>query len=211
LQPISLRVAYDTGWSDGDPGNGRLRFDNARISKARHLFINARDAQDALLSELVPAWRTGDVVVIERPGAEANRVVAWIIGDIVHRGSYWRVPISVRSVYGAFAAHDELVLHHATNSVDADEPAVMAAPPSIPDFAHAARQQEPAYHVEKVVRSEPAPHTTPPPIPSVPTHADVTHYETRIAELERDNQSWQQIVERLVADDTELYVVEGQR
>lgn len=195
MTPISLRVAYDSGWSDGDPGNGRLRFDSPRLSRARHLFINARDAQEALLTELVPMWRTGDVLVIERPGAETNRVVAWIVGDIVHRGPYWRVPISVRTVYGAFAAHDELILHHAPNAADGDEPEIIPARPSITSPAH----------VERPERS------VPPPIPSVPMHADVTAYETRIAQLERDNQSWQEIVQRLVADDTELYVVEGQQ
>lgn len=210
MQPISIRVAYDSGWSDGDPGNGRLRFDNPRLSRARHLYVNARDAQEALLTELVPTWRTGDVLVIERPGAETNRVVVWVVGDIVHRGSYWRVPISVRTVYGAFAAHDELVLHHATNTADGDEPEVVATHPSLP--AQVARQHAP---IHEAPRNEPRPSHSPAAVnaavPSVPTHADVTEYEARIAELERDNQSWHDIVQRLVADETELYVVEGQR
>jgi len=204
LTPITIRVAYDSGWSDGDPGNGRLRFDNPRLSKARHLYVNARDAQEALLSELVPTWKTGDVIVIERPGAETNRVVAWVVGDIVHRGAYWRVPIAVRTVYGAFAAHDELVLHHAANTVEDEQVEMIATHPSLP--AQVARQQAP---IHEAPRNEPR--TTPPPIPSVPMHADVTAYTARIAELERDNQSWQEIVERLVSDKTELHVVEVER
>lgn len=204
MTPISIRVAYDSGWSDGDPGHGRLRFDNARLSKARHLYVNARDAQEALLNELVPTWKTGDVIVIERPGAETNRVVAWVVGDIVHRGAYWRVPIAVRTVYGAFAAHDELVLHHAANTVEDEQVEVIAAHPSLP--AQVARQQAP---IHEAPRNEPR--TTPPPIPSVPMHADVTEYTARIAELERDNHSWREIVERLVSDKTELHVVEVER
>ena len=114
-------MAFDSGWSHGDPGDGRLRFDSPKIAKASHVIVNAKDAQDALLDELVPSWRIGDVLVIERPGADRNRVVAWVIGPITHMGPCYRVPILVRSVHGAFAAHDELALHHHRNVTDVDD------------------------------------------------------------------------------------------
>lgn len=116
-----IRLAFDSGWSNGDPGDGRLRFDTPHIAKASCVCINARCAQETLLDQLVPTWGIGDVLVIERATLDKNRIVAWVIGPITHGGSYFRIPVKVRSVSGSFAAHDELVLHHHMSVVDSDE------------------------------------------------------------------------------------------
>lgn len=126
--PSAIRLAFDGGWSDGDPGKGRLRFDSPALAKAKHLYVNAQDAQEALLGSLVPTWKHGDVLVLERPGVETNRVVAWIMGPIVHRGAYYKVPVLIRSVSGGFAAQDELALHHYRNAEAADQQPEPAAP-----------------------------------------------------------------------------------
>lgn len=196
MTPATIRVAFDGGWSDGDPGSGRLRFDSPRIASARHLYINSRDAQDALLDEWVPTWRVGDVIVIERPGAERNRVVAWVVGAVYHRGSYWRVPVSVRTVYGGFAAHDEIALHHAANDVATDVVEAPPLPPSIPEFRTAHLPGPPPLPVVTPVMPAPG-------VQAAPEGSE------RLAALEAENRALQQIIERLVSDDTELYVVEG--
>lgn len=111
MTPAEIRLAYDSGWSDGDPGNGRLRLDAPSPLRARHVFVNARDAQEALLEDLIPTWGLGDVLVIERVGgADPGRIVAWVIGPVRHGGSYWKLPVVVRTVSGSFAAHDEVRL-----------------------------------------------------------------------------------------------------
>lgn len=129
--PIAnIRLAFDSGWSDGDPGDGRLRFDTPKLRKAKFAYINAKAADESLLDELVPTWDIGGVLVIERSNAPGNRVVAWIIGKIFHGGSYYKVPIAVRSVMGSFAAHDDLTLQHYADEPDGDE-AVTVAPPDV--------------------------------------------------------------------------------
>lgn len=221
MTPASIRVAFDGGWTDGDPGSGRLRFDSPRIASAKHLYINARDAQDAILDEWVPTWRVGDVIVIERPGAERNRVVAWVVGAVYHRGSYWRVPVSVRTVYGAFAAHDELALHHAANDVATDVVETPPLPPSIPEFSKVHLGGAPALTplAPLAANASPAPDAAPmaasapqslafdmqPTVNAIGANGD------RLTELEAENLALQKIIERLVSDDTPLYVAEGTR
>lgn len=124
-----IRLAFDSGWSHGDPGDGRLRFDSPHIAKASCICINARCAQETLLDQLVPTWGIGDVLAIERATMDRNRTVAWIIGPITHGGSYFRIPVKVRSVSGSFAAHDELVLHHHLSETETDTPPQQVASP----------------------------------------------------------------------------------
>jgi hypothetical protein len=112
------------------------------LLKAKHLYVNARDAQEALLGKLVPTWKQGDVLVVERPSAEKNRLVAWIMGPLVHGGSYYKVPVLVRSVSGAFAANDGITLHHFPNVEGAEKAEAVAPLPAAP------------------------PRTTPPPLPA---------------------------------------------
>jgi hypothetical protein len=98
------------------------------LLKAKHLYVNARDAQEALLGKLVPTWKQGDVLVVERPSAEKNRLVAWIMGPLVHGGSYYKVPVLVRSVSGAFAANDGITLHHFPNVEGTEATTVVPLP-----------------------------------------------------------------------------------
>lgn len=132
-----VTLGFDEGWSDGDPGAGRIRFDAPSIVKARNLYINAVDSNGAILDQLVPTWTIGDVIVVERG---EGRIVAWVIGPIRHGGSYWKIPITVRTVTGSFAAHDHVALTHYLNEAD----------------ALAAREASPAVTVPAVV-SEPPP------------------------------------------------------
>lgn len=220
--PAILRVAFDSGCTDGDPGNGRLRFDSPKLSKAKFLFINARDAQDAVLDELVPTWRLGDVVVIERTGNDVNRMVAWVIGDVYHRGGYWKVPLAVRSVYGSFAAHDELLVHHHANVAEVDPAAGAIGAAGIaplPSLAPITKQiSSPLAPMAPMAPPEQdvvplaagAPHSTdvprqPPLAPLAPAQADKT------AELEAEVAELRAILKEMVNDQTELHVVVGAR
>lgn len=204
MTPATIRVAFDSGWTDGDPGNGRVRFNSPRLTQARFLYINARDAQDAILDELVPTWALGDVVVVERPGAERNRVVAWIIGGVFHGGSYWKVPIAVRTVSGSFAAHDELVISHHRNVTEIDEDA--SRPADIVPLPRVGKQPPPL-PAPVPQQALPAP-TVPPPLPIVapPASEDLSPELARIA---AENEALHELLGRLMADQTELYVVEG--
>lgn len=119
-----IPLAFDGGWSDGDPGAGRLRFDSPRLSDIKHFHISSRDAAAARIGPQVSTWGIGDVIVLERTGQEQNRVVAWVIGEVVNRGTYYTVPVSLRSAVGSFAEHDSLTVSHQLNV-----PAVPEAPP----------------------------------------------------------------------------------
>lgn len=221
--PIALRMAFDSGWSHGDPGDGRLRFDSPSIAKAVNIIVNARDAQEALLDELVPSWRVGDVLVIERPGADRNRVVAWVIGPITHMGPCYRVPILVRSVHGGFAAHDEVALHHHRNVTDVDEapvqlrdvtpaPAVRDAPAlSAPPIALIAEPEVAPFASGRSLPVSPL-------LPVAPANAHDANgassaagdgAPSELAALRADNAALHDILAGLLTDTTELYAVEG--
>lgn len=228
MTPSLIRLAFDSGWSSGDPGDGRVRFDSPVLSKASFICINAKDAQECLLDELVPTWGVGDVLVIERPSLDRNRVVAWIIGPIHNGGSYYRVPIIVRSVNGNFTAHDELALHHHRNVVDTDEPEPRAL--SLPQRAsnnHELQQphqapvppiafepQPPIALLAPIALTNQAPENGHLAAPIAPIAAHELTNETKpaeaaeIAQLRTDVGVLHDILAGLLADQTELYVVE---
>lgn len=202
-QPVTIRVAYDTGNTDGDPGDGRLRFDAAKIQRAKFLMVNARCAQESILDDLVPKWKIGDVIIVERLGKPDNRVVCWVIGPVYHGGPYYKVPISVRSFDGSFAAHDELSLtHHA--DVDAANARGEALPIEVAPLPRIAPRMAPAEIL--------------PPAPVLDTEPELI---TLRGELERlraerdaaraDADTLQSIIKHLVSDETEVYVIEGNR
>ncbi len=221
--PIALRMAFDSGWSHGDPGDGRLRFDSPSIAKAVNIIVNARDAQEALLDELVPSWRVGDVLVIERPGADRNRVVAWVIGPITHMGPCYRVPILVRSVHGGFAAHDEVALHHHRNVTETDtaEPhvaspssaplappqAVQALTPIAPIAALAPPSGQPVLPVDMSLL--PVASASINPVGANSAGATASDTTAELANLRADNAALHDILAGLLTDTTELYAVEG--
>ena len=213
MTPATIRVAFDSGWSDGDPGNGRVRFDAPRLVDARHIYVNARDAQDAILDEWVPTWGVGDVLIVERAGAERNRVIAWVVGAVYHRGSYWRIPVKVRTVYGAFAAHDELLLHRAADDVETEA----LAPPASPPLAAPRQTFIPLAPLAPLAAPEPdaAPLARGEPQGLVfDRHPSVNANGAngdRLAQLEADNRALHDIIARLVSDDTTLYLADGTR
>ena len=143
-----IPLAFDGGWSDGDPGAGRLRFDSPRLSDIKHFHISARDAAACRIGPQVSTWGVGEVIVIERTGQEQNRVVAWVIGEVINRGTYYSVPVSLRSAVGSFAEHDSLTVSHQLNL------------PAVPD------PQQAALAPTLVVRSEPV-QTQPQPNPEL--------------------------------------------
>lgn len=199
--PAEIRVAFDSGWTDGDPGSGRVRLDTATPKRARFVYLNARDADDALLDQLIPQWGVGDVLVIERPGSETNRLVAWVTGPIWHGGSYYKIPIIVRTVWGGFAAHDEVVLTQHGNA-EAEAPTRQA----LPDVRPMARLAPPP--ISEVVREAAPP---PPPISIGPMTADprIASLEARLAETEAFNQQLLGVLAEFLDDDRQVYVIEG--
>lgn len=212
--PAELRLAWDGGHTDGDPGSGRVRIDAASPRRAKFVYVNARDSEDATLDRLVPSWQLGDVLVIERPGAETNRIVAWITGPIGHGGSYYRVPVIVRSVFGNFAAHDECVLTHQPNmTIDADaSPRALDVRPMARIGGGRATDPPPVPRpvLDRVsatdIPATPALGETA-PLPS--ERGDCAQLRGEIARLAAENAELLGILQDLMTDDREVYVIEG--
>lgn len=173
---------------------------------------------------MVPTWGVGDVLVIERPSLDRNRVVAWIIGPIHNGGSYYRVPIIVRTVSGSFTAHDELALHHHKNIVDTDEPEQRAwVPPKPKELQHpqptlappiAFSPEPPLALVALLALTDQSPENRPPAPPLAPiaagalTDPAAPATASEIAQLRTDVGVLHDILAGLLSDTTELYVVE---
>ena len=102
---MQIGLAWDSGVTDGDPGEGRVRVNSVNIRTATHILVNAQDRHEAMLAELVPQFGMGDVLALTRDG-KPGQLVAWVIGAIVHGGGYYKIPVRVRSVDGSFAAQD---------------------------------------------------------------------------------------------------------
>ncbi len=210
--PAELRLAWDGGHTDGDPGSGRVRIDAPSPRKAKFVYINARDSEDAMLDRLVPSWQLGDVLVIERPGAETNRIVAWITGPIGHGGSYYRVPVIVRSAFGNFAAHDECVLTHQPNmTIDAEvTPRALDVRPMARIGGGRPADASPRPVLDRVsatdIAATPALEATA-PLPS--ESEDCARLRSEVARLAAENAELLGILQDLVTDDREVYVVEG--
>jgi len=231
--PARIRLDYDGGWrEDGCPGAGRLRFNHPRIGKANFINISAECADKSLLGELVPRWGVGDVIVIERAGDTHadNRVVAWIVGPIWHAGSYYKLPVAIRSVHGGFADYDGLILTHHGNLQDigADRslprdvtPMPMLAAPMpvdiLPNDAPTAPLLAPiAPLAPENTGPPPIPQFRPEPPPIAPIAPMAGPSSEVVHSLQVENQTYRsennqlrEIIAKLVSDPTELYVVEG--
>lgn len=149
----ALRLALDGGWSDGDPGAGRLRLDSPKPLKARHVYVNGRDSDDALLDELVPTWRAGDELIVEQGDALLH---AWIMGPVTHRGGYYRVPVIVKVCDGALQVGNELTLYHRSDRPDEDPQPVqtLTAAPALPAAAQPLIQQPVTHNDIAQIRDE---------------------------------------------------------
>lgn len=110
MTPVTLRLTFDGGWTDGDPGRARLRFNHPSPARATELALNLVDATGAEIGDVMPWMLPGSVVTIERVGSPANVLVAMIIGRPRHGGSHYVIPIHVRSVSGSLAAADALTV-----------------------------------------------------------------------------------------------------
>lgn len=177
----ALRLALDGGWSDGDPGTGRLRLDSPKPLKAKHVYVNGRDSDDALLDELVPTWRTGDELVVEQGEALLH---AWIIGPVTHRGGYYRVPVIVKIADGVLQVDRELTLYHRS-----DRPA---------------EDLQPQQQVQTVVAAPSAVAAAQPLMPEPVAHDD-------IAQIRDENAALHEVIRALLNDQTEIYAVEGKQ
>ena len=122
---ISIKLAWDSGVSDGNPGEVRIRVNATDPRNATHILVNALDRNEAELSDLLASFKQGDVLGLDRDGAN-GRIVAWVIGQVVHAGEYYKIPASIRSVDGSFAAHDLVTLHRLE-----EKDAAPAQPPAI--------------------------------------------------------------------------------
>lgn len=210
-----IRFAFDSGWSDGDPGDGRLRFNTPKIACARFAYVNAKAADEARLDELVPTFGVGDVLVMERADMPGNRAVAWILGPIYHGGSYYKIPIAVRSVAGSFAAHDDLIVSHYANVADDDpasgigslpsvrsRPSVMAQKKQdVPTSGHVVDDRSASLQPGSVVPTvEPINGAAPASVQAIDEGA------ARIAELTDEAEQLRRVIAHLVSDPTELLI-----
>lgn len=123
---MRFELAWDGGVSDGDPGTGRIRVNAGAMRHATHFLINSRDRHGALVGEPVAKFWPGDVLHLERDGG--GLIVAWVMGEVSHSGSYYKVPISVRSADGAFASDDLVTLHHQMDARATGRPDSIAPP-----------------------------------------------------------------------------------
>lgn len=109
-----IPLAFDGGWSDGDPGAGRLRFDSPHLAEIKNFHISSRDAASARIGPLVSSWAIGDVIAVGRPGTQ-NVVIGWVIGPVENKTTYYSVPVSIRSATGSFADSDGINVAHQSN------------------------------------------------------------------------------------------------
>lgn len=162
-----------------------------RVRDAKHMLVNALDRHEALLGELVSSFKIGDVLGLERDGLP-GQIIAWVIGQTVHRGGFYRIPVKVRSVEGAFASHDLVTLHRL-------EDEALKTPRDTGDTMHVANVASVASPTEKAGNSPPEPEPVirpvafPPPLrtelatlkqQAITEMADPTPILNRIASIE---------------------------
>ena len=127
----TIPLAWDSGITDGNPGDGRTRLNAAALRSASHIIINEADRHGARIGELVSKFALSDVLHVERDGG-SGLIVAWVLGDVVNGGGYYKVPVSVRSVEGSFAAHDLVSLHWQGSVEATTQPEPVSQPEPVP-------------------------------------------------------------------------------
>lgn len=189
----TLTLTWDGGWSHGCPGEGRIRIDDPSPARARHLLLSVADGGGAHLGELIPSWAIGDAVAVEGQGA---RLVALLIGPIVHKGSHYKLSIAVRAVAGTFQAETPVTLLHATS---ADLLTVDGAAPA---------------SVVPLTSLDVAPGTLPvstaqPPVQKGPAASLANPLATELADANAQVAALRDLLNKLLNDPTQIIAAEG--
>ena len=117
-----VAFSFDAGVTDADPGTGELRFNNATPGLATQIFISDVNADGVNVSAWPPTWDDAGTasdrgILILQGAGGTPLLVARVTGTIVDGGVYSKVPITVISAAGTFAAGARLGAMFASSGI----------------------------------------------------------------------------------------------
>jgi hypothetical protein len=110
------RLTFSTTTTDGDPGAGALRLNNANYSLVDYLYIDLEDTGGADLTTwldgLDDSTQSGDkgTLRIQKVGDYATYIEYKITGAVVTATGYRKVPVSIIATDGTFGDTNEIVV-----------------------------------------------------------------------------------------------------
>lgn len=111
---FGLPYLFDSGIASGDPGSGRIRFNNATLASVTQLFVDNEDRLAVSMTGIWGSTTAGDIITISKVGAQANRMVLEIASPATAGSGFYTVPVTVRASAGTFSNGDSIAVEYAT-------------------------------------------------------------------------------------------------
>lgn len=111
----SVRLTWDTGTADADPGNGKLRLNNATVTAATALYVDNLDTAGASITTVLDRWTAstnttkGTLRIAHR--TDATKWVEYqVTGTVVDGTGYRKITLTGGAGPGGFAAGDPVAV-----------------------------------------------------------------------------------------------------
>ena len=111
----SVRLTWDTATADVDPGNGKVRLNNATATAATALFVDNLDATGASITTVLDRWTastntTKGTLRIAHRTDSSKWVEYQVTGTVVDGTGYRKIPVTGGTGPGGFAAGDPVAV-----------------------------------------------------------------------------------------------------
>ena len=112
--PFAPGWNFDALNADADPGNGDIRFNSSTLASITQLYIDDLDRLGGAMAAYIATWDNGGSaavrgsVYISKASAPSSFVLATVTGSITSATGYSKVPVTVISSAGSFAAGDDV-------------------------------------------------------------------------------------------------------
>ncbi|SMF83192.1 hypothetical protein SAMN02982917_5485 [Azospirillum oryzae] len=111
----SVRLAWDTGTADADPGNGKVRLNSATVTAATALYVDNLDAAGASITTVLDRWTAstnttkGTLRIAHRTDA-TKWLEFQVTGTVVDGTGYRKITVTGGTGPGGFGADDPVAV-----------------------------------------------------------------------------------------------------
>lgn len=139
--PAGVQFTFDTDTTDTDPGNGRLKFNNAAVASVTALYIDNLEQGGADITAWLDAWddpshTPSGYVYIVKLGEPTTFAIFSVTGAVTDKTGYRSVVVSHIASGGTLSNNDDIAVTFSASGDDGSAPANMvSAAATIPDNA----------------------------------------------------------------------------
>lgn len=121
---FSTSWSFSTNTTAGDPGSGRMRYDNATPASVTNIYVSDINSEGTDISPVLNALASGDSVTMVQADNSSNNI-AGTVGVPVDNTTFWTIPVTVSTSNGVVPSNNKI------NNVNFQNPTVAVLTPDI--------------------------------------------------------------------------------